>query len=667
MELIADPAVDCVVTTGADVALVCQAERPVALLDREAKDAEDWMRLPQAIRAEVMLLQEEFAAIGPAADVTAACAAIAARLDHCRGYTTQTVRRKFYAYRKARNWRVLVDRVRAGQRKVQKLPAEFIEFWRSLCEEYKRKDKPAYRALLHIWRTHRHPVTNKFFAVLPGYAAAWPIIGETGKHPDGWSYANLHGHSPTGFEKTLARIGRAAAASHRPLVYTTRADLWVGSHYLMDDLWHDNFVNVLDTGKCGRPLEFGMMDLFSACKFAWGMRVRTESDVNGQMEGLKESMMRYLLAYALAQFGYSERGTILIAEHGTAAVRGNKKLPITSPLRDDLEKVLYDFSGGNVIVRRSGMDGAADALGIYAGRGKGNFRFKAAYESLHNLVHNDFASLPAQTGMSVERRPEGLHGLLKENDALLTAMIGLREERPELAELLQFDVLEFGQFLSLAIALYDRINSRTEHDLEGWRANVIPVKRGDRWRFRRMSPKEVWQRGQGGLKKFDPAAIAAILGPDLGIPRRIKGAVTEVQDKLIDTDAMRFDTHELAEGEYLLVVNPFLPDRLFAFDTKGRFVAACPRAARLSPLDVDGIRERYRETKRIEAQLSAPVRARGAKLVKQAIERARNNAAVFAQAQEPRPKTPDAPQRVNDCTDDLLAREAESVNSQEDW
>jgi hypothetical protein len=616
----------------------------------------DWMRVPPEIQREIQILREEFARIVPGqTNVTQACESIAARLGYCRGYTAETVRKKYYAYRKAGgDRRVLVDRVRARLRKVKSLPEPFIEFWRALCEEYQRKDKPAYRALLHIWRTHRHPISKKFFNALPGYVT-WPAMGETGKHPTGWSYGNLNSYSPTGFEKALVRIGRAAAASHRPLVYTSRAGLWVGSHYLIDDLWHDNFVNVLDTGKSGRPLEFGMMDLYSACKFAWGMRVRTENLATGKMEVLKESQMRCLLASALAQDGYSERGTIIIAEHGMAAVP------------DWMEKLLYDLSGGKIITRRSGMDGAFDALGIYEGRGKGNFRFKAAYESLHNLVHNEFASLPAQTGMSVERRPEGLHGLLNDNDALLMAMIGLRVEQPDLAELLQLPMLEFGQFLALAMALYDRINSRTEHALEGWRANVIPVRLGDRWRFRRMSPKEVWQRGRGELRKFCPAAIAAILGPDLGVTRKIRGAVTELQDKVVDTDPMMFDTHALSAGEYRLVLNPFLPDRLFVFDTAGRFVAACPRAVRLCPLNVDGVRERYRETKRIEAELSKGVRARGAAQVREAIARARNNIAVLAEAKADRAakgNTLDRQEasRVNDCTDDLLAREAEVTN-----
>ncbi|HMJ65399.1 MAG TPA: hypothetical protein VK615_08600, partial [Candidatus Binatia bacterium] len=106
-------------------------------------------------------------------------------------------------------------------------------------------------------------------------------------------------------------------------------------------------------------------------------------------------------------------------------------------------------------------------------------------------------------------------------------------------------------------------------------------------------------------------------------------------------------------------------DRLFVFDTAGRFVAACPRAARVSPNDVDALRERYRETKRIEAELSKGVRARGVAQVRAAIARAKNNIAVLAEAQAGRDLAvkegqPLPVRRVEDCTDDLLARESAS-------
>jgi len=587
-------------------------------------DHAEFMALPEESRRQVKSRLKLMEIIAAAKNKRRACRFHAARMQGVYGFSAQRLYTLFFAYRRSNDWRALLNYAKAGITRSGSpcnaaLPRAFREFWKLLCEENKRRggDKAAHRMLLAIWRSGFHPTSKKQLGEIPGYVQ-WPSADPLTGIPKGWTYSNLSRHSPNAFEKTVARIGRSAAAAHRPLVYGTRADLWVGSHYLFDDLWHDHFVNCLDTKKTGRPLEFGAFDLFSACKFAWGMRVRTENDATGKMEGLKEEMMRFLLASVLAQHGYSPRGTILVVEHGTAAIR------------EDLERVLYDCSGGKITVARSGMDGGGDALGIYAGRSKGNFRFKAAYESLHNLVHNEMGALPGQTGPNRETRPEALHGLLKRNDALLCAMAALEQEAPERAKMLRFDLLEFRWFLDLAMDIYQRMNGRVEHDLEGWGKQIVQIQRGDRWYFRRKSPTEVWDGGRKELTRLDPLAIAMILGPDIGIARTIHNGVTEIQDKEFSVDPLMFDTHCVDRGEYQVVLNPFLPDRLFVFNTKGGFVAECPRIWRVSRLDAEGLQRAYGRARKIEGEMLAPVRARGAKLLAEQTENARHNAAVLA-------------------------------------
>jgi hypothetical protein len=86
---------------------------------------------------------------------------------------------------------------------------------------------------------------------------------------------------------------------------------------------------------------------------------------------------------------------------------------------NESSSLLAIASGGAIKVERGGMQGAAAHAGQYAGRSKGNFRIKAALESLGNLIHNEMAFLPGQTGKDRQHAPEQLHGLLKHNDALL--------------------------------------------------------------------------------------------------------------------------------------------------------------------------------------------------------------------------------------------------------
>lgn len=589
-------------------------------------------KLPDAVRREVMFLVTLMHFIAGAGNKQEALRICAAQSKGARGYSAFRLARKWEAYaRSGKDWRVLVNKAKAGpawwqsQKRVG-LPKDFIEWWRELCERSQRCDAAAHRLLKRIWETGVDDSVSppRRITAIPGYAN-WPKARPDGDLPFGWDYRNVNRFSPTKFEKAVTRQGRSAGANFRPLVYTTRKNLWVGSHYLFDDIWHDHFVNVLDTRKTGRPLEFHGLDLFSACKFAWGMRVRTRNDETGVMDGLREENMRYLLASVFAQHGYSPRGTVLVVEHGTAAVREQE------------ERLLFDLSGGKITVSRSGMEGAAAFAGQYAGRAKGNFRFKAALESLGNLIHNEMGFLPGQTGLSVERRPEGLHGLLKHNDALLNAMVALAKDNPDRAAMLRFDLLEFRQFQNLALDIYQRINDRTEHDLEGWGDLVVQAERNLKVAatgcgvMRRMSPNEVWQRGNRELVKLPPAGIAMLLGHELGTERVMKRAMFEFSDKEIDSDDVRFEALGLIEGEkYFTVLNPFAPNELFAFKANGSFVGVCPRIASVCKGDAEALHRACGRAARIEAELLAPVAKRGASITRNRIENAQHNARVIA-------------------------------------
>ena len=518
-----------------------------------------------------------------------------------------TIRKKFYAVKKS-GWAALIDRRFCGpsawNRRADSsttLSLADKELLKTYCERYQRSSAVAIRALRGDW-------------VKGLVTTSTAISPETG-FPYGWTERNLTRHIPTRFELKNARIGRSAAASERQLVYTTRANLWVGSHYLFDDMWHDHFVNHLDQRKSGRPLEFHALDLYSANKFAWGMRVRTERE-DGTMDGLKEADMRFLLAHVLGSFGYSPLGTTLVVEHGTAAIRS------------DLEAFLADESGGLISVARSGMEGAAAAAHQYAGRAKGNFRFKAALETLGNLIHNEMAALPGQTGKDTDHRPEQLDGLLKANDALLRAIAYLPPER---VEMLRWPLLSIQQFQVIASEIYQRINDRTDHELEGWDMHYVPdLRRGG---MRRKSPNEVWRPGARQLTRLRPQAVASILLPDMGEERSVRRGMIETRDGAISGDVLRYDARLLSEGErYATILNPYAPDAIWAFDAAGRFVAACPRITSVDRADLSAVQEACGRAAKAEAEALAPFRARHLKEAREKAARARHNASVVSGA-----------------------------------
>jgi len=573
-----------------------------ALLNSSDILPSDMASLPARAREEYRFWR---AHLEPLLELERGVSSAIAELSRSISQSEGTIRKKFYAVKKS-GWGALIDRRLMGpgywnageSRSLSHADKELVKRY---CERYQRSSATAIKALRRDF-------------VLAKVTTATPLNPETG-YPCGWTERNLSRHIPTRFELKNARIGRSAAASERQLVYTTRANLWVGSHYLFDDMWHDHFVNHLDQRKSGRPLEFHALDLYSANKFAWGMRVRTMRD-DGTMDGLKEADMRFLLAHVLGSFGYSAQGTTLVVEHGTAAIRA------------DLEAFLADESGGLISVARSGMEGASAAAHQYGGRAKGNFRFKAALETLGNLIHNEMAALPGQTGKDVDHRPEQLDGLLKANDALLRAIAFLPPER---VEMLRWPLLSIQQFQAIAGEIYQRINDRTDHELEGWDMHYVPdLRRGG---MRRKSPNEIFRPGARQLTRLRPQAIASILLPDMGEERSVRRGMIETRDGGISGDVLRYDARILSDGErYSTILNPYAPDTIWAFDAKGRFVAACPRINSVDRADLQAVAESCGRAAKAEAEALAPFRSRHLKEAREKAANALHNAAVVSGA-----------------------------------
>src|SRR5581483_1258346 len=385
-------------------------------------------QLPAAARHDFEFWRariEPLLVAGPAR--TGICARLQA-ISLATGTPFKTVLRKYYAAKRGGIF-ALVDKRLAGPRWWKRTERKSVSdsdkaLVRLYCERNQRSSRSAVKQLRRHFTQGR--VTTET-----------PINPETG-FPYGWSIDNLLRFAPTKFELKATRIGRSAAKSHRPLVYTTRKGLWVGSHYMLDDMWHDFFINSFAEKQAGRPLELFSHDLFSARKVRWGIRVRTMRE-DGKHNQLSERMTRMVLAATLYLDGYSKKGTVICAEHGTAAVR------------EAVERALHDMSNGLVTVARSGMEGATAHGGQYPGISRGNFRFKASLESSNNLVHNVFAALPGQTGKDRQHQPEELPALLKNNENLLAARDQLTEER---RSLLQFPILELNQFMLVAQEFY---------------------------------------------------------------------------------------------------------------------------------------------------------------------------------------------------------------------
>jgi hypothetical protein len=620
-----------------------------------AEEIGEFARLPLEVREDVMDKLSAFKFIAEAKSVRAGAKSVAALHPSRAGWSAQRLQVQFAEYRDGGDWRCVMNKAKAGPGYYEigglvKLPREFVEHWKGLCERNQRKCKPAYRRLLRDWRAWAAGDRAK---AIPGYDAApdpSPEAPGGNPHPAGWSYGNLMRQVPSKFELRAARIGRAAAADLRPKVFTTRNGLAVGQYYLFDDMWHDFKVNVVGQRSAQRLLQLHSLDLFSGCLFAHGMKPIVENEMTGAMERLKEAEMVFLVANVLAATGYrnDEKGTTLIVEHGTAAIR------------EETEQALFDLTGGKVRVDRSGIQGRAAFAGMYDGQSKGNYRFKAALESLHNLVHNETADtllIPGQTGSNARLNcPEDLAGREKHNNRLLKAMAALP---PGQAELLRLPFLEYTEAFALVSEILEQINRRQDHNLEGWvEAGLISkeirfqpdlpwlgVERlkdlsGEQQavamaaaetRVVKRSPREVFDAGKGPLRRLSPEAIAMVLGPRCGREVRVDKGMIEFQDQLVGPGRLRYDAPQFREGDkFRAVLNPMDTAQLYLFDAKGRFVGSCRRWSSPARDDVEALQRAMGRARKREAELLAPLAQRGAALTRQRIQDARGNARALA-------------------------------------
>lgn len=620
--------------------------------------------------------------------LTATLQAIAA----ASGKPFKTVRGRYYAVR-TQGAIGFVDRRLAGsawwrvrtRRDTPTLPScpELLALWHELYLENKRQGsgRAAYRKLLRLWqRRDARLAAIALYAQFPG----WPEL------PEGWSYANFMRHLPEDFEVAAAKIGRARAADLRRQVLTTRVGLRIAQFLMGDDIWHDQLIHSprLQTA---RPLEMHMLDLFSGCKTFWGIKAREKNEQTGRHETLNARHARLTIAGQLHLRGYrtDEIGTTLLVENGTFAVD------------DPLAALLHDHFG--IRVEASGMEGAAAVAGQYAGRAKGNFRFKAALESLGNLIHNEMGDLPAQVGPHRDFSPEQIHGLTTYQDSLL---IAVALTSPELRQRLLWPSLSLEEFQEVAAAIYDRINRRDRHELEGWRAcgHYLPEYRlGKSWitrddflalpadaqavlrstldqpgamRERCLSPWDVWERGRRELTLLPDYGIPLILGKDMATEHGVAGGQFEFEDaeilpgatlsygaELTTTEGRR---ELLRNGErFLCHVNPFALQTLFVSDARGRYLGTCQAVRRPMRGDVDAIRREMGEVRREEGRRLAELGAVTVRAGRQQLQRHKHNAAVLAQAAGPKPAASRAPTESQQTANQQLARQLAAARAQQ--
>lgn len=530
-----------------------------------------------------------------------------------------------------RTWQTLVDyrKLSALSRQCRTAQPAFRNHLAALAAKHPRSLKSAVEELHRAWRNGEN---------IPGYEGMnykrnLPL-------PAGWSYDNLHKCLPDRRTLTITRQGMREAAPMLPQVQSTRVGLWPGAFVVFDDVWLDCLAwGPAPNGRMqlGRPLQIGCLDYYTGRRLCWGTKLRT-MDESGQHLQLTEQEMLLILVDYLYNVGYSPRGTVLLVEHGTAAIR------------ETVADRLYDITRGRVRVERSGIVGKQQ-VSAFEGRGYGNFKFKAALESWHNLLHNKMDDQPLHTGHD-RKEPEKLWGIRREQEALVRAM-NKGKLTPELEAALWHYAPSLYELTEQLVGVVESINHRQDHNLEGWaecgfvqeefcldgstwqpahtllppmaaaaRALALTMPQVARQAY--MSPDDAWQvecaKPENKLIRLTPTECLALLGTEMAFPLSHKGGVFDISAKRRHFANITYETRvrdargyerELPYGpKYRGVFNP-LSETLFVLDEKDRVLGEAPRADRFMRADPDAAARAMGRVAQRTAEITDRIAAHG--------------------------------------------------------
>lgn len=506
-------------------------------------------------------------------------------------------------YRKAADYRACERRGEGGWRAfLPKAPAEaagiganaaFLEHWHDLVTRNQRVARPAFGALVAELRAGLE---------IPGYGT-WRDIWRAERPgrdlpkecpykigallPMGWSLPNLMRHKPSKWALAATRTGTLAAANLLPMIPRTRAGLKRGQIVEIDDMWHDVKVRY-GNAPAERCIELAMLDVATGYRAYLLKPIRRRED--GTRETVMARMMPYLLGHWLIVQGYCPAGALICGEHNTAA--------LSKPLAAAIEAA----TGGKVTFRAGGKLSQPLAQGLWEGKPRGNFRFKARLEGSHSLLHNELGAVPGQVGYTHANAPEALYAMDKAEAELHRACAKLAKADPDLPNRLRWPYIPYADYAALVAEAVGRINARTDHALEGWEAQgfvtgsfrlgprepwrdladldtlpqgmreaILAQLRADPslTRTRRLSPAEAWEKRAGDVIRADRCFMPRILGDALAMPATCSDKLElKVKDPAIDltatvagivTDSFGAETLLERGRPYRVWINPLEP------------------------------------------------------------------------------------------------------------
>ena len=520
------------------------------------------------------------------------------------------------------------------ERIVEVHPDTFAEF-HSRCLDQGRKHTVAYREL-----TREYFLGQNIPGVPPGPRVSLPR---------GWDKKSFYAHAPTRFEIEAARRGRRAADQFRPLVFSTRKNLYAGQFITIDEMWHNFEVVIPGRKQRARLLQLSALDIFSACQFARANkpRIRREDETRANIT-LNDVI--FLLAFIFGRHGHHPDGTTFIIEAGTSTVP------------EGIRDLITRLSGGKVQWHLGECRGERAFYGQFAGPNKGNFRIKAPLESLHNLGQNQEGSLvdfPGQTGAnSRDSKPEDLHGRSKYSDKILKALAALPEHvQTQMRH--PFPVVDAA--IRAVDHVWDTINWRgalpwwKEHELEGFREAGLfttdyhfsggGILKGDEFLLktpeeqvaiasaatplcRLLAPAEVFYPAAKKFCRWRPEMLSQLLWHARYLkPLPINdNNLVEFEDEDVAPGKLRYQAMLLSPGDEIFgAVSPMMPELLFAYNSDGGFIGTLKHWNNVPKENAEAMRERVKDAMEISNLRLQPVAQAGARQTRQMAELLEHN------------------------------------------
>jgi hypothetical protein len=539
-----------------------------------------------------------------------------------RGFSAGNLKTLYYAYRKTRDWRVLVPQYKGPEA----VPAEFVEFFRKRTEQNKREN-PARAVMMQIRDEWTRGVS------IPGYGT-WATYFQTqfperdlperypfGFFPRGWSQSNLYTKQSSKAERKLARRGLAAAKPYLPHLIRDTSSLRPLELIVIDDFETDIMVQARhpETGRYEICTCTGLLalDVATRRRVALGLKPRFKTD-EGRRQAITRADVQGLLHSIFTEFGLpKDWGVTILCENATAAISS------------DVEAMLQALLG--VQVARTGLLADKVLANGFIERG-GKPWEKGWIESTFNAAWNQAGAFAGQKGATYQLKPGDLEARLLYAQNLLETEGLTDEQRSQL----HTSFWHFEDALAAFHRVFDFLENRTQHRMQGFeevfdyalpdgsgcvteaQAHRLPreIVQNLQPMPRRESPRERWARLTAGVSWVKPAEHALALL--LLTPKRCKVenhkiTFTHLAEGYTFADADS-PAMKLPEGTDLLgYFDPAQPNRLYVTLPDGRYVGPVNRRGAVDIRNREAIAiEQGEITRLITKHVLAPVRARHA-------------------------------------------------------